>query len=399
MYKRYGLLTRGLPATKLRKELTDLRVWEATDKTTIESLSIIQKTPSKPSDTTLAEPYQWKTSTNPNLNVAESENIGANHLGFAKFLFQQYSQQLGLNSNHYPAESAFNFYVNDRITECLGGTVNIEAARENFYTELFQHTNLPRNYSFAPIIREINQTIKKYTQQQFPITYADKDKGRIQIPAATPKGIQLPSWKKHRVESPTTLSYHYTPGSAINISSADAFTSNTTLTVRRFQFQNFGIATLWELSEEEEEKELENQEFTYQNPITENPEVETLNFQAQQSLNLENLEIETPNHQRQNNPNPELSNQQNLPPVIVIDQLPINSVAKPIQQPFQLPPQQPVQQQPLQQPPQQSNLDPMAYTPIAKLDNFTGEEDDMQIWLNDVKKAITANGWNDAQAP
>ncbi|KAG9286796.1 hypothetical protein G9A89_012346 [Geosiphon pyriformis] len=311
------------------------------DKTIIESLSIIQKTPSKLSDTMLTESHQWNT--NPNLNVAESENIGANHLGFVKFLFQQYSQQLRLNSNYYPAESAFNFYVNNRITKCLEGTVNIEAARENFYTELFQHTNLPRNYSFVPIIREINQTIEKYTQQQFSITYADKGKGRIQTPAATPKEIQLPSWKKHRVESPTASLYHYTFGSAINISSADASTSNMTLT-----------------------------EFDYHhlNQTLELLPFETLNIQAQQSLNLENLEIETPNHQRQNNLNPEL-------------------IAKLIQQPFQLPPQQPVQQQPLQQPPQPPNLDPMAYAPITKLDNFTGEEDDAQVWLNDIEKAIT----------
>ncbi|KAG9288992.1 hypothetical protein G9A89_015541 [Geosiphon pyriformis] len=40
----------------------------------------------------------------------------------------------------------------------------------------------------------------------------------------------------------------------------------------------------------------------------------------------------------------------------------------------------------------------MAYTPITKLDNFTGKEDDAQIWLNNVKKAITANGWNNARA-
>ncbi|KAG9301872.1 hypothetical protein G9A89_004551 [Geosiphon pyriformis] len=39
----------------------------------------------------------------------------------------------------------------------------------------------------------------------------------------------------------------------------------------------------------------------------------------------------------------------------------------------------------------------MAYAPIAKLNNFTGEEDDTQIWLNDVEKAIAANGWNDAR--
>ncbi|KAG9289965.1 hypothetical protein G9A89_010271 [Geosiphon pyriformis] len=40
----------------------------------------------------------------------------------------------------------------------------------------------------------------------------------------------------------------------------------------------------------------------------------------------------------------------------------------------------------------------MAYTPIAKLNNFTGEEDDTQVWLNDVEKAIAINGWNDARA-
>ncbi|KAG9307596.1 hypothetical protein G9A89_023161 [Geosiphon pyriformis] len=75
-------------------------------------------------------------------------------------------------------------------------------------------------------------------QQQFLITYADKAKGRIQTSAATPKEIQLSSWKKHRVESPTTLSYHYTPESTINISSADASTSNMTSTFGRFQFQS-----------------------------------------------------------------------------------------------------------------------------------------------------------------
>ncbi|KAG9298087.1 hypothetical protein G9A89_004951 [Geosiphon pyriformis] len=151
-------------------------------------------------------------------------------------------------------------------------------------------------------------------------------------------------------------------------------------------------------SEKEKEKESEEQKFTYQNLITENLEVETPNLQTQQNLNLENSEIETVNHQRQNNPNSELINQQNLPLIIVIDQPPINPIAKPIQQPLQLPLQQPVQQQPLQQIPQQPNLDSMAYTLIAKLDNFTGEEDNAQ---NDTQtiQAIsyffkdTANSW------
>ncbi|KAG9305310.1 hypothetical protein G9A89_007805 [Geosiphon pyriformis] len=291
--------------------------------------------------------------------MAESEIIGANHLGFTKSLFQQYSQQLRLNSNHYPAESAFNFYINNKITECLGGTVNIEAARENFYTELFQYTNLPKNYNFTPIIREINQTIE--------------------------------SWKKHKIESPTALSYHYTPRSTINISS-DAFTSNVTSTFGRLQFQSkqlkedllrpygayfkgfksrspmpsgiqsllpqpdFETTTLWELSEKKE-KRSENQEFTYQNPIS------------------ENSKFGTPNH---------------LFPNIVINHSPIDLIVKSIQQPPQQPNSQ--NQQPFQQPPQPPNLDPMVYAPIAKLDNFTGKEDDAQIWLNDVEKAIAANG-------
>ncbi|KAG9290363.1 hypothetical protein G9A89_007094 [Geosiphon pyriformis] len=275
-------------------------------------------------------------------------------------------QQLELSSNYYSAELVFNYYVNDKITDCLRGTINIESAKKNFYTKLFQHTSLPRNHSFAPIIRKINQTIERYMQQQFPITYADKGKGRIQIPAATTKEIQLPSWKKHRVELPITLSYHYTPESAINISSADMSTLNATSTFGRFQFQSkqqkedlLGpyATTLWELSEEEE-KESEDQRFTYQNPIS------------------ENSKFGTPN-------TPDLINQPNVPLNIVIDHPPIDLIVKPIQQPPQQlnpqihqpqePPQQPppLQQQPLQQLPQQLNVNQMAYTPITMLENFT----------------------------
>ncbi|KAG9297231.1 hypothetical protein G9A89_015482 [Geosiphon pyriformis] len=92
-------------------------------------------------------------------------------------------------------------------------------------------------------------------------------------------------------------------------------------------------------------------------------EIETLNLQNQQNLNSVNSEVETPNIQTpptQDNRNSDLINQPNLP-----------------------------------LPPQPFNLDPMAYAPIAKLDNFTSKEDDAQVWLNDVKKAIVANGWND----
>ncbi|KAG9303524.1 hypothetical protein G9A89_018420 [Geosiphon pyriformis] len=235
------------------------------DKTTIESLYNTFRT----SSMEIAFEHQKTSTDNTKPKVAESENIGANHLGFVKSLFQHYCQHLELNHNHISAKSVFNFYVNEKISFLLRTPVNTESARETFYRELIQNTNLPTNHNFVSIITEINKEIEHHTQQKYPITYANKGKRKLQTPA--------------------------------------------------------------------------------------------------------------------NNPNPKLINQQNLPPVIVINQPPINPVAEPLQQPFQLPPQQPIQQQLLQQPPQQSNLDPMAYVPITKLDNFTGEEDDAQVWLNDTE--------------
>ncbi|KAG9291300.1 hypothetical protein G9A89_021802 [Geosiphon pyriformis] len=40
----------------------------------------------------------------------------------------------------------------------------------------------------------------------------------------------------------------------------------------------------------------------------------------------------------------------------------------------------------------------MAYAPIVKIEKFTSEKDDAQMWLNNIKKAIAANEWNDARA-
>ncbi|KAG9302280.1 hypothetical protein G9A89_008771 [Geosiphon pyriformis] len=202
----------GIPVIKLRKKLTKLQFRKAMNKTiTIESLIILQK-----------------TSTNTNLKVAKSENIGANHLEFAKFLFQYYCQHLGLNHNHISKELAFNFYINEKITYLLGTPVNIKLAREVFYSELIQNTNLPTNHNFTFIIMKINKKIEHHTQQRYPITYMSKGKRKLQTPAVTPKKIQPLTWKKTRVESPTNPSYHYTPGSTINITFTSAATSNMT---------------------------------------------------------------------------------------------------------------------------------------------------------------------------
>ncbi|KAG9307373.1 hypothetical protein G9A89_017202 [Geosiphon pyriformis] len=40
----------------------------------------------------------------------------------------------------------------------------------------------------------------------------------------------------------------------------------------------------------------------------------------------------------------------------------------------------------------------MAYRDIAKLEKFSGEEDNMYLWIAKAKKAITANNWDDNRA-
>ncbi|KAG9297089.1 hypothetical protein G9A89_019370 [Geosiphon pyriformis] len=123
----------------------------------------------------------------------------------------------------------------------------------------------------------------------------------------------------------------------------------------------------WEITDSKEKKGS-NQENSKQNLILENPEIGTLVNQ---------------NPKNQNDRNPNINNQQHLP----LQQ----------QQP-QPPPQQQLQQQlypPLVQ--QQQLIMQMAYVPIAKLKKFIGKEDNAQIWLNNITKAITANNWNDTR--
>ncbi|KAG9290555.1 hypothetical protein G9A89_020925 [Geosiphon pyriformis] len=202
---------------------------------------------------------------------------------------------LGKNSGAY-AESAFNFYVNEKIAYLLGTSVNIESVKETFYNELIQNTSLLTNHNFASIITKINKEIKHHTQQRYPITYTNKGKKKLQTPAVTPQRIQPPTWKKTRVKSPNNPSYHYTPGSAINISSTDVSTSNATSVFGHFPFQskqrkedllelyneyfeefksqllmplgfqslppqlNFGIVSPWKITELEREQEVKEEE-------------------------------------------------------------------------------------------------------------------------------------------
>ncbi|KAG9292602.1 hypothetical protein G9A89_006974 [Geosiphon pyriformis] len=113
-----------------------------------------------------------------------------------------------------------------------------QTSTNNNHLKVAELENIEANHlEFAKSL-EINQTIERYTQQQFPITYADKGKGRLQTPAVTPKQIQLPTWKKIRVELPTNPSYHYILRSAINISLLGMSTSHATSTFKQLPFQS-----------------------------------------------------------------------------------------------------------------------------------------------------------------
>ncbi|KAG9302608.1 hypothetical protein G9A89_007312 [Geosiphon pyriformis] len=317
------------PATKLKTEIGN-----PTHQPTTSSLNLCSLYKGLNSKTFRYN--QHTTPTTPIQTVAESEEIGTNHLGLTKSLFQHYCQHLGLTDNHLSAELAFNFYIHERISYLLGVPVETDSTRRNFYNKLIQNTSLPTNYNFTAILTKINKEIEIHTQQRYPITYANKGKEKLQTPAITPQRIQPPTWKKTRVESPTNLSYYYTPRSAINITGI----VNKKKRSSRIIWHDFNLH--------------------YPNQI---------------------LEL-------QNNQNPNLINQPNLLFVIVINSPLVELIGQPLQQPHQQ-----IQQLlvPLQQPPQ-PNLDPMAYAPIAKLEKFTGKEDDAQVWLNNMEKD-TVDSW------
>ncbi|KAG9305534.1 hypothetical protein G9A89_003597 [Geosiphon pyriformis] len=72
---------------------------------------------------------------------------------------------------------------------------------------------------------------------------------------------------------------------------------------------------------------------------------------------------------------------------------PEQQLQQPLQQPQQLPPPPPPLPSlppPLLLPPPPL-IAPMVYAPIAKIEKFTNEEDNAQMWLNNVKKAIAIN--------
>ncbi|KAG9293004.1 hypothetical protein G9A89_016366 [Geosiphon pyriformis] len=112
--------------------------------------------------------------------VAESKETGTKHLEFAKSLFKHYYTYLGLTNNSWPTESAFNCYVNEKIVYYLENQEDPKSAFNNFFSKLFQSTTFVQNYLFASLITEINKEIERYTKQRFPITFADKEKERLQ---------------------------------------------------------------------------------------------------------------------------------------------------------------------------------------------------------------------------
>ncbi|KAG9301925.1 hypothetical protein G9A89_020969 [Geosiphon pyriformis] len=117
------------------------------------------------------------------------------------------------------------------------------------------------------ILTEINKEIEHYIQQRYPITYANKGKEKLQIPAVTPQRIQPLMWKKTKIGLSINPSYHYTFRSIINILSA----------AELLGIYDFRIMSSWEVMELEEEED-DNQKFNYQNPIINNSEIKKQNI-------------------------------------------------------------------------------------------------------------------------
>ncbi|KAG9292973.1 hypothetical protein G9A89_016335 [Geosiphon pyriformis] len=99
--------------------------------------------------------------------------------------------------------------------------------RQHYSLECYQMQLWQQNLSLAPSMIRVELPYFLLIIQQ---AASNKGKRRLQTLVVTPKQIQLPTWKKTRVKSPTNPLYYYISGSAINILLTDTSTSHVTST-------------------------------------------------------------------------------------------------------------------------------------------------------------------------
>ncbi|KAG9299009.1 hypothetical protein G9A89_020322 [Geosiphon pyriformis] len=330
----------------------------------------------------------------PNLTVLE----------FCHAIYTQNQSDLGLPEGCCPAESALTYYINARINYHIGKKEEPHDAKLGLYRELSQYTTKEVTVIAATIVK-IHQEIEQYANKNFSIstgntreranktkenleTNQESNQQKLGTPAQTPKKTVTQSIKKQRIYSPEDKSYHFSPENKIQILLGAVSSSTSTPQMPRtpnyidkikqrnwedipitggysslFQNPLFQPKFRTEFENREEESESESEKETSEKTIT-RPVTGT----SSQSRNQETCDQEEEPDIREAT----FRNAQGniIPPSL----RPINPLVE--------------------------NGNKMTTPYIARLTDFSGEEEEMDVhtWLREAQKAIQANNWNDQRA-
>ncbi|KAG9293193.1 hypothetical protein G9A89_010530 [Geosiphon pyriformis] len=276
------------------------------------------------------------------IKVATIETIGKDHSLYGKTLFQYFRKDLGIPAGTTYTESDFCNYINAKIDCLLDCTTDTGGLGEQIHQSLLGYSTATTTQAIAETLRIIDTNIKYYVAQRFPQVQqpVESDSKEYENESNNLVTVQVKSTvnKKPRVLSPTTPSYHQTAQSRIK---------STPL------------------------KSTQLDQITRRIWIAEQPPAQNLAESA--SPLMEETAILQPIGSSDKKKQPALAPREhsNTRTLILLN---ITSNTPPINQ-------------------------IMAYRDIAKLEKFSGKEDNAYSWIADAEKAITTNGWNDNHTP
>ncbi|KAG9284331.1 hypothetical protein G9A89_007486 [Geosiphon pyriformis] len=299
-------------------------------------------------------------------------------LEFCHAIYTQNQSNLELPEGCCLAEFAFTYYINARINYHIRKEEEPHNAKLGLYRELSQYTTKEVAVIVATIVK-IYQEIEQYANENFSISIGNTKKctnktkenletnqksnqQKLGTSAQTPKKTVTQSIKKQCIYSPEDKSYHFSPENKIQIPLEAALsltsipqmprTLSYTDKIKQHNWEDIPITRRY-LS-------------LFQNPF----------FQPKFGMEFENHKEESKSEsEKETKPDIREATFRNaqrniIPPLL-----------RPISPPAE-------------------NSDKMATSYITRLTDFSGEKEEMDvyIWLREAQKAIQANNWNNQRA-
>ncbi|KAG9303675.1 hypothetical protein G9A89_018572 [Geosiphon pyriformis] len=297
---------------------------------------------------------------------------------------------LGLPEECCPAKSALTYYINARINYHIGKEEKLHNTKLGLYRELSQYTTKEvaqyANENFSIFTGNTREHANK-TKENLE-TNQKSNQQKLGTLAQTPKKTVTQLIKKQHIYSPEDKSYHFLPENKIQIP-LEAVSSSTstpqmpkissyTNKIKQHNWRDIPITGGYS--------------SLFQNPL----------FQPKFGMGFENCEKKSESESEK-----ETSKKTITRPVTGISSQSRNQETHDQEEELDIreaifrnaqgniipPPFRPIS-------PPAENGNEIATPYIARLTDFSGEEEEMDVhtWLREAQKAIQANNWNDQRA-